>query len=945
MSYDPTASFGDYLRFLRRRARLTQSQLSIAVGYSPGQISMLENGQRSPDVSAVAARFVPALGLEDDAQAAAQLLRLAGPGGTPASALPGAGAVISQEIVWEREELGVLEEIPPPPFHWVDRPGPQERLAQALRRERRVALCGLPGMGKSALAAAFAREYARTQPVLWMTHPPDSPFSPDQLLRQLALFVTAYAPYAGYTGPLVRHLSGQGAPLPSGPLLLAIEAGLTQQTAPLLVIDDAHLLNPGKESLSLLGRLGQRAANLRLLLPSREEIDLPGLHHLTLRGLETQESASLVAHLLPPNRQPQLSQANEEIERWQMQTAGNPLLLRLAVTRSQEADGSDLTRTAAGPIVKELLASLGSAAAWLLDFLCLCREPVDLTAPGLADLLGAEREEYDHRAALAEIQRRRLVDSVEQANLHPLLRDPLQNALQSQPSAYRQMQRRVGQWMAHSGNPAAAARHLAQAEELEAACDLLLADEPTGERPALLAAVDELLALCRRPTASASHRERLRDLLLLRGDLLIHTTRAEEARESYRAALEATDGRLAQAKLAERLAVSFFETGRAKDALDLCEEALKLVAWDLSGDGVRLRLQLGGAQVKALIALARFEEAAELCQKGLDAARLLRLVKPQAADEVVANAHYALGYLRRVLGDLDDARRHLLQSVRYARAAALRDVEAGSLSYLAVIQREMGDLPGAVESAAAALAVAESIGNDYLAASILHIQSISAYWQDNLSGALALSAQARAIKEAMLDVEGVIGCDILQGLVLSALGDLATARERLANALLQCQLVDNSWLQGIALYVQGVVLALDGELTAGEQSIDQALGLSGFVVDLPYRASALLYRGILYLAQGRLGEAQATLDEALPPGAAMDILLLRQLLQALLFYATGQKSQMDRALTALASRAQATGHLVYRRESLRLAQIAPGHPPLADLPRLLACPAEALPDV
>ena len=454
--------------------------------------------------------------------------------------------------------------------------------------------------------------------------------------------------------------------------------------------------------------------------------------------------------------------------------------------------------------------------------------------------------------------------------------------------------------------------------------------------------MDELLAICRRAAAPAAHRDRLRDLLLLRGDLLIHTTRAEEARESYRAALEATDGRLAQAKLAERLAVSFFETGRAQDALDLCAEALKLVAWDLSGEGVRLRLQLGGAQVKALIALARFEEAAALCQKGLDAARLLRLVKPQAADEVVANAHYALGYLRRVLGDLEDARRHLLQSVRYAKAAALRDVEAGSLSYLAVIQREMGDLPGAVGSAAAALAVAESIGHDYLAASILHIQSISAYWQDNLAHALALSQQARAIKEAMLDVEGVIGCAILQGLVHSALGNLPEARARLADALLQCQLVDNSWLQGIALYVRGVVLALDGELALGEASIDEALGLAGFVADSPYRASALLYRGIIYLAQSRTGEAQAALDKPLPPGAAMDILLLRELLQAMIFYAAGQESQMDSALAALATRAQATGHLVYQRESLRLAQIAPLRPALAELPRLVSCPADRL---
>ena len=944
-SYDPTATFGDYLRFLRRRARLTQSQLSVAVGYSPGQISMLENGQRSPDISAVAALFVPALGLESDVQATAQLLRLAAAKASALLASAPAGTVITQDIVWEREELGVLEEIPPLPAHWVDRPGPHQRLEHALRREQRVALCALPGMGKSSLAAAYAREYARSQPVLWLTLYEETPLSPDQFLRQLALFAVVSAPYAGYTSPLVRHLAGQGAPLPSNQLLLAIEAALTQQTAPLLVCDDAHLLSRQPETLSLLRRLCQRVANLRLLLLSREEIALPNLHYLTLHGLEANESVALMAHLLPGDGKSIPSQVNALLERWQMETAGNPLLLRLAVTRSQEQSGSaGPAWVAAGPLVEGLLATLGPAARWLLDFLALCRSPVNLTATGLADLLSTQGKDYDHRTGLAEIRRRRLVDSVEQASLHPLLREPLHAALQNQPEAYRQMHRLAGQWAARNGDRSSAARHLTQAEDVEAACDLLLAEEKSQDRTETLAAVDDLLALCRRADAPRNHRERVRDLLLLRGDLLIHTTRAEEAQESYRSALEATDGRLAQAKLAGRLAVSLFETGRAQDALDLCEEALKLVAWDLSADGMRLRLQLGGAQVKALIALSRFSEAGALCQKALDAARLLRLVKPRAADEVVANGHYGLGYVRRVLGDLADARRHFLQCVRYARAAELRDVEAGGLSYLAVIQREMGDLPGAVESSAAALAVAEAIGNDYLTSSILHIQSISGYWQDNLADALALSMRARAMKEAMLDVEGVIGCDILQGLLLSALGDLPAARNCLATALLQCQLVDNSWLQGIALYVRGVVLAMDEELAAAEASIDEALGLAGFVLDSPYRASALLYRGVIYLAQGRIEAAQAALKEPLPPGAAIDIVLLCELLQAMLAYAVGDEQRLQTEVAALARHAQATGHLVYYRESQRLAQIAPLRPPLNQLPRLVSCPAQKLSD-
>src|SRR3954463_4199721 len=70
-------SFGDYLRLLRRRARMTQTELSVAVGYSPGQISMLESGQRQPNVTAVMALFIAALGIQNDAQASNRLIELA----------------------------------------------------------------------------------------------------------------------------------------------------------------------------------------------------------------------------------------------------------------------------------------------------------------------------------------------------------------------------------------------------------------------------------------------------------------------------------------------------------------------------------------------------------------------------------------------------------------------------------------------------------------------------------------------------------------------------------------------------------------------------------------------------------------------------------------------------------------------------------------------------
>jgi WD40 repeat protein/transcriptional regulator with XRE-family HTH domain len=70
-------TFGDLLKYLRRRQRLTQLELSIAVGYSESQITRLEKNQRLPDIAAVKALFVPALQLENDPELTKHFLELA----------------------------------------------------------------------------------------------------------------------------------------------------------------------------------------------------------------------------------------------------------------------------------------------------------------------------------------------------------------------------------------------------------------------------------------------------------------------------------------------------------------------------------------------------------------------------------------------------------------------------------------------------------------------------------------------------------------------------------------------------------------------------------------------------------------------------------------------------------------------------------------------------
>ena len=71
------STFGDLLKYLRRRQRLTQLEFSIQVGYSESQITRLEKNQRLPDLTTIKALFIPALHLENDPELVARMLALA----------------------------------------------------------------------------------------------------------------------------------------------------------------------------------------------------------------------------------------------------------------------------------------------------------------------------------------------------------------------------------------------------------------------------------------------------------------------------------------------------------------------------------------------------------------------------------------------------------------------------------------------------------------------------------------------------------------------------------------------------------------------------------------------------------------------------------------------------------------------------------------------------
>jgi len=153
VSPEKFATFGDLLKYLRRRVGHTQRELSIAVGYSDTQISRMEQNRRPPDAATLAARFIPALHLDDEPEWAARLLALAVEARHDDSPTPDA-----------------TNSSPPPhnlPLQLTSFIGRSKELADVerlLSASRLVTLTGPGGCGKTRLAIqvgmALVREYS-----------------------------------------------------------------------------------------------------------------------------------------------------------------------------------------------------------------------------------------------------------------------------------------------------------------------------------------------------------------------------------------------------------------------------------------------------------------------------------------------------------------------------------------------------------------------------------------------------------------------------------------------------------------------------------------------------------------------------------------------------------------------------------------------------------------
>ena len=900
------ADFGSLLKFLRRRAQLTQAELGLAVGYSEAHISRLENNQRRPDLTAVAALFLPALGLEEDDELAARLLTLAR--ADEPSRSEGATTLEEETI----EVSGAIESIPPLPADW-EPPRALTHLRQHLAHERRILLYGLPGAGKTTLAAALAAETARTSPVFWLTFTEGVTTSLESIVRQLALFTLTLGVETAL--PLLTRREPSVLPLPLAERLALLSRALSGQDC-LLCFDRLNLVAGDTALLSALRHLAV-TSRVRVLLTSREALSLSEFTPVPLKGLETEESMRLLARL-------GVSLPAAQMEQVALQTEGNPMLLRLlgAYLRHHEEDASNWLSNAervpqAGESLFEAtLESLSAPARRMVECLSLLPMPLNLSAQGLIArseaLIGGNERVW--KAALAELQRRQLIEHPASARLHPLLRAYVYHTLESDPARQRSLHHHLAEFLAADPDEILqAASQYTLAHEFEHATDLLVDGVETlidlAQTDLALPLLEKLLQQAER----VSDRERARALLGLRGDLLRRANRLVEAEESYRQALELSGERAVRAHLIVRLAQTLLLRQQSAEVLSLCASAargLPMKQYPL------LRAQLAALECQAHLALSSFDRAAAAAKRALMLARRLPLPLSEAA-RLQAQVYLMLGTLAALHGDRRMARRHWESAAYNGRLAGLKSVEYRAYTNLGIVLYQEGNFAASLEHYQQALLGARDYADDVLAARVLSNMAVLHHLCGEFESALVEIEESYTLREKWQDQVGMANLNNTRASILLAQGRLAEAHTLTQEMVRQAEHLQSPRLLGSALDTLAQIQLAQKEVPAARASLERALHLPAVQEETSLHAELLRHLAFVQLAGGETEAAESTLahlpaDES--PAACIEFWLI----SGWLAWRRKDQARAEESLARARDRMETSGCFLYRQSLQRL---------------------------
>jgi len=417
MTTDPVP-FGLLLKWLRRETGLTQEILASRAGYSVGYISKLERGERPP-TPATAELLAQALTLSEEHRSLLQ-----------ASALP-TPILARRATDRRRDDWGEA----PAPGHFYGREQELASLSQVVLSEQKrvIAILGLGGMGKTALAARFAEQIREEFTFLFWRSLYNAPSLSRLLLQCLELLAQQTVP---------------NLPASEDEQRLLFLSCLREQRC-LLIFDnvDALLLDNARagwrEGYNGYGRLIREVAETShhscLLLTSRikpKEVAVLGgtqapLSTMHLSGLDLAAGRNVLEDA-------GLFGSDASYAALISRYAGNPLALHLLADPIREVFGGEIdpflraAPTIFGDIrelLREQIAPLSVVEQDLLFWLTIAREP--LTFEALCRMVVRPVAQGTLLEALDTLLRRSLIERNDsrQFALQPVVMDYLTDHL------------------------------------------------------------------------------------------------------------------------------------------------------------------------------------------------------------------------------------------------------------------------------------------------------------------------------------------------------------------------------------------------------------------------------------------------------------------------------------------------------------------------------------
>lgn len=253
----------------------------------------------------------------------------------------------------------------------------------------------------------------------------------------------------------------------------------------------------------------------------------------------------------------------------------------------------------------------------------------------------------------------------------------------------------------------------------------------------------------------------------------------------------------------------------------------------------------------------RFEMALAWLEKGLE-----HIDQDEPTPECV-RLFILSGWVRDRQGEHQTARVWLERALAFARAAQLRQLEAGSLRVLGGVFWHLSDYARAKDYTEQALSIQREIGDRQGQAGSLNLLGIVSRHTGNYAGAEAYYEQSLPIYREIGDRRAEATLLNNLGVVFKFSGHYAASGTCYEHSLAICREIDDRHGEGVVLTNLGIIAVAHGNYTQAQSYLEASLHIKQEIGDRSGQSEPLAYLGLICHHQGDNETAREYSQQAL----------------------------------------------------------------------------------